>query len=127
MLACQHIDKEAEVMSMLLIEELEHQPGAYFTFQDLDRRLERALDNQLYEKYRRLTEWQALKTTSVNAERRLKRLTEEDEGLLGLVAYLSEKGQDLENRAKILHKDLLKKEKENQMWRHQYHNKNKSK
>eukprot|EP00347_Sterkiella_histriomuscorum_P006429 403352809 len=71
MLACQHIEGEAETMAMLLIEEIEKMPSAFIRMQEIDRKLERSLDNQIYEKYRKLTEWQALKTTSLNSEKRL--------------------------------------------------------
>ena len=70
-------------------------PGSKYKFADIDKKLERTLDNLIYEKYRRLTEWQALKTTSINSDKRLTRLQEEDAAVLGLISYLTEKGQDL--------------------------------
>lgn len=64
---------------------------------ELDRKLERALDYAIYEKYRRLSEWQALKTTYANSEKRLKRLEEEDKAALSLMGFIYEKNIQLKN------------------------------
>lgn len=45
MITAQYIEGEAEVLTMLLMEEVEQQPGATFKLDDMDRKLERALDN----------------------------------------------------------------------------------
>ncbi|CDW82453.1 polycystic kidney disease 2-like 1 protein [Stylonychia lemnae] len=123
MLAFQHIEGEAQTMSLLITEEIERMQGSKHKIADLDRKLERTLDNQIYEKYRRLTEWQALKTTSINAEKRLQRLQEEDGAILNLIEYLTDKGQDLQIRQQQLFKDIMKRYKENQIWRQQYESK----
>jgi len=64
MLAYQHIDGEFETMALLMLEELDKQPSSQYKMAELDRKLERALDYAIYEKYRRLAEWQAMKTTA---------------------------------------------------------------
>ena len=83
-------------MTQLIIQEAETQPSSSYKIADIDRKLERALDNQIYEKYRRLTELQALKTTMQSSEKRLKRLLEEDVDLLKMIKYVYDKGKVLQ-------------------------------
>ena len=120
LLAHEHIDREAEVLTQLIIGKTEQLAGANFKMAELDKKLERALDHQIYEKYRRLTEFQALKTTLQNSEKRLRRLTEEDVDLLQMIKFIHDKEQDLKSTQKYLYKDITKKYKDNSLWRQQY-------
>lgn len=71
MISGQYIDLEAEVLTMLMLEEAELSPGGNYLVADHDEKLERALDNQIYEKYRRLTEMQAIKATMRQTDARM--------------------------------------------------------
>lgn len=45
MLSHEHILGEVEIMTMLLIDEVEKSPGSNYKLAEIDRKLERALDN----------------------------------------------------------------------------------
>jgi len=68
MIAAQRIEEEAEMMEMLLLEELEWTGRGLHELLRLDAEVERALDNFVYEKYQKLVEKQALEMTQVSIE-----------------------------------------------------------
>mmetsp|Transcript_15578 Transcript_15578/g.15128 ORF Transcript_15578/g.15128 Transcript_15578/m.15128 type:complete len:98 (-) Transcript_15578:7-300(-) len=81
--------------------------------------IERCLDNLIYDKYMLMTEWQALRTTHQNVDKRLKIQHREDLQILNLLAYLQDKLKELEGKCSAFKKNANKAERDNKYYREQ--------
>ena len=63
MLVCEQIPEEAEIMTMLILEEIGFSGKGQHNISKLDKELERGFDSIIYEKYVKIAEKQALHFT----------------------------------------------------------------
>eukprot|EP00347_Sterkiella_histriomuscorum_P016539 403352808 len=130
MISAQHIESEAEMLEMLLLEEIDWFGKGIYKLEELDKILERGLDNLIYEKYQKLTDKQTLDMIQQNVERVRQKQMEQDLVLLKYMAFLEEKQRmigisaDLSARRMKRLKDDNKRIEERIKWNKQFNEKN---
>ena len=100
-------------MMMLINQEIEGMPSSIQRLDDTHQKLERAFDNEIYEKYRMTTEYQALKITEQQSKARLQRLAKEDETCKELFDFYAGKWDEMAKSKQALKEKLEKKMHEN--------------
>ena len=92
---------EMEIMMHLIMTEIKEDPNVLGR---MDRRMERTIDNLVYDKYTYISQLNALKKRQQKVEARLADLKKEDEELYKFVTYLHDKNAQLEEGCKTVRK-----------------------
>ncbi|CDW82454.1 ryanodine-inositol-triphosphate receptor ca2 channel (rir-) family protein [Stylonychia lemnae] len=113
MIVGQRIETEAEMMEMLLLEEIDWFGKGFYKLEQLDTIVERGLDNLVYEKYQKLTEKQSMDIINSNVDRAININQDEDVLLLKYMVFLEERSKAIGVQTVAAQKNMRRLKDEN--------------